>query len=494
MLLFWPVVIPFFTAVLTLLAWRSPEIQRGLSLMGAFALLASALAIFSHTLNYGPVAAQAGGWDAPFGITMVADALSATMVLLVGVVATAVILFSFSDVTREEEHFGYHPLTHALLAGLGGAFLTGDIFNMYVWFEVMLIASFGLLVIGGQPNQIAGAIKYVGLNLIATVAFIAGVGLLYGTAGTVNMSDLHNVLNGREGDSVVTASAAFLLFAFASKAALFPLFFWLPASYHTPSFSTSAMFSALVTKVGVYALFRVFSLVYDIEGSILEPILLWGAVLTMAFGVFGALSQSSVRRVLGYTIIGSIGMMILGFAVGSRLAVAAGVFYLFQDVLVKAALFLSAGATARLTGSELFARSGGVWRSRPFFAVVLLIPALSLAGVPPLSGFWPKLMLVQATLEQGSWFLAFATLATGFFMLFAVARVWSAVIWSAHPDGDRAITRTLDGPTWAPLVSLTLLVIFIGLNAGNFVDLTLTIADQIIDPTAYLTAVLGEPK
>ena len=168
---------------------------------------------------------------------MVADRLSALMVVLVGLVAVAVLVFGLADVTAEEEQNGHHPLTHALLAGICGAFLTGDIFNMYVWFEVMLIASFGLLVIGGGRDELDGAMKYVGLNLIATVAFISGVGLLYGATGALNMADLHARLAGRMGETPILASAAFLIFAFASKAALFPLFFWLPASYHTPSFS-----------------------------------------------------------------------------------------------------------------------------------------------------------------------------------------------------------------------------------------------------------------
>ncbi len=267
MLLFWPLVIPFGTAVLCILAWRSTAMQRGISLAGALALLAVAVRILAQVAETGPFAQQAGGWAAPFGITLVADWLSSVMVLLVGIVAVAALVFGLADVTPEEEHHGHHPLTHAMLAGICGAFLTGDIFNMYVWFEVMLISSFGLLVIGGDRDQLDGAMKYVGLNLIATVAFLSGVGLLYGATGALNMADLHGRLLGRATETPIIASAAFLIFAFGSKAALFPVFFWLPASYHTPSFTTSALFSALLTKVGVYALIRVFTLVYDVEGN-----------------------------------------------------------------------------------------------------------------------------------------------------------------------------------------------------------------------------------
>lgn len=491
MLLFWPLIIPFFTAVLCLLSWRSTEMQRGISLLGAIALLVVSVMIISRVSAEGAFAEQAGGWPAPFGISMVADWFSAVLVLLTGIVAVSVVVFSFTDVTHEEEHFGFHPLVHALLAGICGSFLTGDIFNMYVWFEVMLISSFGLLVIGGGRNQLDGAVKYVGLNLIATVAFIAGVGLLYGATGALNMADLHLRLADREADAAIRASAAFLLFAFASKAALFPVFFWLPASYHTPAFATSALFAALLTKVGVYALIRVFTLVYPSGDAILMSILIWGGVLTMLAGVLGALCQNSIRRVLGYSIISSIGFMILGLGIGTPMALAGAAFYLFQDILVKASLFLSAGMATKLTGSELFSRSGGLWRARPWFSMLFLIPALALAGVPPFSGFWPKLLLVQATLGIGSWGLTLAVLGTGLLTLFAMGRIWAAMFWSAHPEGDYAITRRVDGWTLAGPVALTFIIVLIGAQPAWFIEVSQAVAGQLIDPAAYVAAVLG---
>ncbi len=462
-----------------------------ISLAGALALLAVGALILSRVVRDGPFAEQAGGWPAPFGITLVADGLSAIMVVLVGLVAVAVLVFALADVTPEEETNGHYPLTHAMLAGICGAFLTGDIFNMYVWFEVMLISSFGLLVVGGGKDELDGATKYVGLNLIATVAFISGVGLLYGATGALNMADLHGRLIGRGAETPIIASAAFLIFAFASKAALFPVFFWLPASYHTPSFSTSALFSALLTKVGVYALIRVFTLVYDVEGTPIQTLLLWGAVLTMVVGAFGALSMTGVRRVLGFSIISSIGYMILGLAVATPLALVGAVFYLFQDVVVKANLFLGAGAARRLTGSELFGRSGGIWRQRPWFSLLFLIPALSLAGVPPFSGFWAKLLLARATLEDGRYGLTFAVLAVGLLTLFAMARVWSEVFWDAHPNGDHAITGRVPAAMLAPLLVLTGIVIWVGVEAGPFVDAAMAVGAAIIDPAPYIAAVLG---
>lgn len=491
MLLFWPLVIPFLTAVGALIAYRSVAAQRVISFVGAMALLATALAIFARVIRDGPFAQQAGDWAAPYGISLVADLLSAVLVVLVGVVAVLVVVFGFADVSREEEHYGHHPLMHAMFAGVSGAFLTGDLFNLYVWFEVMIIASFGLLVVGGRMAQLDGAQKYVGLNLIATVAFLAGVGLLYGTTGALNMADLHFAIQGRTAEVPVIASAAFLIFAFASKAALFPTFFWLPASYHTPSFVVSALFAALLTKVGVYALIRVFTLIYDIAGTPIQVVLLVAAVLTLVVGAFGALAQRGVRRVLGFGVITSVGMMVLGLAIYTPLAVASALFYLFQDVINKAGLFLGAGAASRLSGSESFDRSGGLWKAAPWVSVLFLIPALSLAGVPPFAGFWGKVLLVQASLEAGQPGLVFAVLAAGFLTLFAMGRIWAEVFWAKHPAGDPP-RRTLPVTMVAPLVALAVALIVIGIYAGPAFDLSLAAAADLLDPAAYIAAVLPE--
>lgn len=491
MLLFWPVVLPFLTAVATLLLRDSPAARRMVSLGGAAALLAVGLLILGRVMTGGPIAAQAGGWPAPFGITFVADALSAALVALSGLVALAALVFAGAELSPEEETAGHHPLTHAMLAGVCGAFLTGDVFNMYVWFEVMLISSFGLLVVGGGKAQLDGAVKYVGLNLISTVAFLAGVGLLYGATGGLNMADLHVRLQGRGGETAILVAAAFLVFAFASKAALFPVFFWLPASYHTPSFATSALFAALLTKVGVYALIRVFTLVFDVEGTPIATVLLWGAVATMVVGGLGAIAQSTIRRTLGFGVVSSVGYMLLGLGLATPLAMMGSLLYLLQDVLTKAALFLGAGLTARVAGSEDFARAGGIWRTRPWIAVLFLIPALSLAGMPPFSGFWPKLALAQATIGTGAYWLALAVLGVGLLTLYAMARVWAAVYWSSHPAGDAGAEGPAPVAMVAPVAVLVALVALFGLWPQPLIETAQAAAATLLDPAPYLAAVAG---
>ncbi|TPE52179.1 proton-conducting transporter transmembrane domain-containing protein [Amaricoccus solimangrovi] len=491
MLLFWPLVIPFLTMVATLFAWRSIRTQRALSLLGAAALLAVALVILTRVIADGPFAEQAGAWPAPFGITMVADGLSAAMITLTGLVALAAAVFGLQDVSDGEARSGHHPLANALLAGVCGAFLTGDLFNMYVWFEVMLISSFGLLVIGGRKAALDGATKYVGLNLIATVAFISGVGLLYGTTGALNMADLHGRLAGRGGEAGILMATGLIIFAFGAKAALFPLHFWLPASYHTPSFTTSALFAALLTKVGVYALIRYFTLILPIADTPAQPALLWIGGFTILAGALGALAQSGVRRVLNYSIMSSIGAMILGLALATPLALVGAVFYLAQDMIVKANLYLVAGSARRLAGSEDFAEAGGLWRAAPWLAALFLVPALSLAGVPPFSGFWAKLILTRASLEAGGYWCAALILGSGLMTLLAMARIFAEMFWKSHPEGDVAAGGRLPAAAWAPLVALSLLIAGAGIFAAPGVEASEAIARNLLAPDAYLAAVLG---
>lgn len=479
MLLFLPLAIPFATVVLTLLAHRAPVVRRALSLAGGAALLAAGIAILARVIRSGPFAQQAGGWPSPYGITLVADGLSASLVALTGAIALLALLYAQADITPEEERLGFHPLVHAMLAGVSGAFLAGDLFNLYVWFEVMLISTFGLLVVG--RGGFDGATKYVGLNLIGTVAFIAGVGLLYGTSGALNMADLHLRLLGRA-DAPVLAAGALLLFAFAAKAALVPLHFWLPASYHTPAATTSALFAALLTKVGVYALLRIFTLVIDLDATPFRPVLAGFALASILLGCLGALAMPNLGRALGFTVVASIGAMMLGLVAGTPLALAATVLYLGQDIAVKAALFLSAGAIGRTTGN-----AGGLWRAYPGLAILFLVPALALAGMPPTSGFWPKLMLVRALLDAGSIWLATAVLAMGLLTLIAMARIWGDLVW-ARGAGE---ARPLPFGMRAPLVILALGICAAGLFPGPLVAGATAIAASLADPAAYLAAVLG---
>ena len=255
--------------------------------VGSGVLLAVGIVLLIVVERDGIQVLQVGGWPAPFGVTMVADLFSAILIVLTGVLAVAIVVYSTATIDSGREHYAYYPLTMMLLAGVAGTFLTGDLFNLYVWFEVLLIASFVLLALGGERAQLEGALKYVALNLVASATLLVSIGVVYGLTGTVNLADLSLRMADVEPDGLVMAIAAMLLIAFGIKAALVPLFFWLPASYPTPPVAVSALFSGLLTKVGIYALVRVFTLLFADQAADLQPVLLVVAGLTMVVGVLG---------------------------------------------------------------------------------------------------------------------------------------------------------------------------------------------------------------
>ena len=493
-LLVYPILIPLLTAVLSYLFRKSPA-GRWISVAGTVALLLASVVLMAEVLEEGVVAAQMSNWQAPFGITLVADLLGAVMVVITAITGLATVIYSLSEIPERLERLGFHALLQTLLMGVCGAFVTGDLFNLYVWFEVMLISSFGLLVLGASREQLDGGIKYVLLNLVSTIMFLAGTGLLYGLTGTLNMADLHLAVREVENTGLLTTVAVMFMVAFGVKAALFPLFFWLPASYHTPPVAVSAIFAGLLTKVGVYALIRMFTLVFDQDVGFTHTILLWASVVTMVTGVLGAAAMNDFRRILSFHIISQIGYMVLGLALYTPLGLMGAVFYLVHHIIVKANLFFVAGVAKRIAGSTDLARIGGLYAHAPVLAFLFLIPAFSLAGFPPLSGFWAKYVVVKAALDLEMWFVAGVSLAVGLLTIFSMTKIWGSAFWPAHPDGVKPRLSDLPmGDRMAlmlPIVALAALTCIIGLFPESFVLFAERAATQLLDPTDYVTTVLG---
>lgn len=492
-----PILIPLMSGAVSLVFWRSRLMQRLVAVGGTAGLLITALWLLASVNREGILVMHMGNWAAPFGISLVADLLGAIMVVLTGIIGLAVAIYSLATAGRGHEAYGYFPLMHLLLAGVAGAFLTGDIFNLYVWFEVMLVASFALLILGSEKAQMEGAIKYVTLNLLSSVIFLIAVGLLYGMVGTLNMADIARRLAAVEDQGMVDALAMMFMVAFGIKAAAFPLFFWLPASYHTPPVAVSALFAGLLTKVGVYALFRVFTLIFHHSPGYTHEILLWGAGLTMLSGVLGAAAQFEFRRILSFHIVSQIGYMILGLALFTPLAIVGGVFYIMHHIIVKANLFLVSGIVHRLGGSYQLKRLGGFYRSHPWLAVLFLIPALSLAGIPPLSGFLAKFIVIRAGIEAEAYGVTAIALLVGLLTLYSMIKIWTEVFWkSTPPEGDVApYPEVRQRELWlmaAPVVGLGLCTLFIGLYPAPIHALAEASAAQLLDPDAYIRAVLGE--
>jgi len=493
-----PVLIPLTAGALSLSLWRSVRYQRILAVLANGLLLWSGIWLLMSTTEHGFVTMQMGNWPAPFSIVFVSDILAAIMIVLTGIIGLAIAIYSLASTPRGHEKFGYYPLMHLLLAGVAGSFLTGDIFNLFVWFEVMLLASFALLTLGGERAQMEGAIKYVTLNLFSSAIFLSAVGLLYGMVGTLNMADIAQKVSQIEDPGMITVVAMMFMVSFGIKAAAFPLFFWLPASYHTPQVAVSALFAGLLTKVGVYALFRVFTLIFTHDTDYTHTILLWAATLTMLTGVLGAAAQFEFRRILSFHIVSQIGYMILGLALFTPLAIIGGVFYIMHHIIVKTNLFLVSGFTYRLMGSYELKDLGGIYKYRPLLAILFLVPALSLAGIPPLSGFFAKFVVIRAALEAEAYLVTFVALLVGLLTLYSMIKIWAEVFWKKIPDHakhtDELKGKLNEKHAWAyyiPMISLAVCTVFIGLYGQPIYELAEMSARQLMNPQLYIDAVLG---
>lgn len=489
-ILFFPILLPLLSGAIQLAFWRSIKWQRRLNLLAASVYLVFAAQLLRQVIAEDYLVLAVGSWAAPFGIALVSDMLSAIMILVTGIIGVASALYAMASVPVAHIKFGYFPLMQILLAGVGGAFVTGDLFNLFVWFEVMLLSSFGLLALGGEKAQMEGAIKYVTINLFSSALFLTAIGLLYATTGTLNFADLAQKLTTVESTGLLNAIAVMFMVSFAIKAGAFPLYFWLPASYHTPIVAVSAVFAGLLTKVGVYALFRLFSLVFNQDVAYTHTILLWVGVLTMLSGVLGAASQFEFRRILSFHIISQVGYMIVALAIFTPLAMIGGVFYIAHHIIVKANLFFISGITYRLQGTHQLKDMGGLYRRHPALAIGFMISAMSLAGIPPLSGFFAKLLVIQAGIESGAWIATAVALFVGLLTLYSMLKIWNQAFWKADPVSDRPAIK-ISRFSAAPVVLLASITVALGLGAEALWLLAQTASQQLLDPQGYIDAVLG---
>jgi multicomponent Na+:H+ antiporter subunit D len=505
-----PVIIPVLTAILVLAVSHKKKAQRALTLLGIGLLFAVDIYIFAHVWRDGYLVDQMGNWPAPFGITIVADLLSAVMITLTAIIGFCVAVYSFSDIGVHRAKNGFYPAYCILLAGLNGAFLTGDLFNLYVWFEVILISSFILLALGSGKAQLEGAVKYAVLNLVATLILLTAIAFLYGLSGTLNMADLAYHLASLKYHGLITVIAVIFIVAFGMKAALFPLFFWLPASYHTTSFSTSAIFSGLLTKVGVYALIRIFTLMFLQNHQYLHMLLLTLALFTLVMGMIGAVAQRELRRIFAFSLVSHVGYMIIGLAVMTPLALMGSLFYMIQHMLVKSNLFLASGIVKKFSGNNSTKRGSGLYKVHPYFSILFFISAFSLAGLPPFSGFWAKLLLVKATFVSHYYFTLFVIVLISLSTLYVVARVWqtvflrpkspdlpsSAPLFLRRRSSDFASSPpVIKAERWfllLPVTLLTTLILLIGIFPYPVYHLTQMMSQQLLHPSMYIHAVMGQ--
>lgn len=473
-LLVLPILIPLATAGVCGLIPTRRRVQRTVGLFGASGLFASSIVLMLEVWQQGPLAASIASWMPPQGIALVADTLAAVMVLVTGLLGVCVAIYALGDITEKVELRGYIPLHHVLLAGVCGSFLTADLFNLFVWFEVLLAASFVLLVLERSNTQFEGAFKYVLVNLLGSMVLLVAIGLTYGVTKTLNMADVATALeqSAKTRPTLVRSIGGLFVVAFGIKAALFPLFAWLPPSYPTSPAAIAALFSGLLTKVGVYAFFRVFTLVMPLDEQF-SWLLLVASCVTMIVGVIGAVAQPDVRRILSFHIISQIGYMVAGLGLliapdepTRQLALAAGIFYTIHNILAKSNLFLISGAIERLSGSSRLDALGGLARRAPLWAVLFVISAFALAGMPPLSGFWAKLFIVWASVQAGHWWVGGVGLLVGLFTLASMLKIFNGAFWKPAPE--QAQRLELGGAqAWAmaaPAVMLASLSALVGVQ------------------------------
>ena len=494
-----PILLPLLTGIILVAFWGKVNIQRIISAISGLLSLVFSIQLFTTVRQEGIVSIQAGGWEAPFGITFVCDNLSATLVLLTAISGLAVILFSMVSINKARMRFGYFAMIHFLLLGLNGAFLTGDIFNLYVWFEIIIISSFVLLTIGGEKKQLEGAINYVTMNLLSSVIFLTAIAILYGLAGTLNMADLSEQIANHPNRGLVQTTAILFFVAFGIKSAVFPLYFWLPAAYHTPPSAVGAIFGGLLTKVGVYALLRTFSLIF-IPDTFLSNTLIIVACLTLLSGGLGAIAQqNNFRKLISYLIVCHIGFMIAGLGMYTEWALIGAIFYLIHDIIIKTNIFLISGLVLKIKGTVHLKKLGGVYRSYPKLSFVIALAIFSLVGIPPLSGFWPKLFLFEASFTTQQYMLTAFLFFGSFITLYIMARVWIEIFWK-EGKGRQTVGRPFvyfDNmrilKKWVlvtPIVLLTLVSIYIGLGAEHIFQLAQDIAMDLKNPENYIETVL----
>ncbi len=494
-----PILIQFVISIALMFLWKQVMAQRVLSIIGSGVALVFAIVLFHQVWQNGTMAMQAGNWDAPFGITLVADTLSATLVLLTGILGLAISAFAAGSIVNARARFGFFPILHFLFMGLCGSFLAGDIFNLYVWFEIIIISSFVLLTIGGEKAQIEGAVKYFTLNILASIIFLTAIAVLYGLTGTLNMADLSLKIAALEDPTLVNICAMIFFVGFGIKSAVFPLYFWLPASYHTPPHAVAAIFGGLLTKVGVYAMIRVFTLIFTLD-PFLENVLMGVAMLTIFSGAVGALVQHNLQKIFSYLIICHIGFMVAGLGMGTRIALTGAIFYMIHDIVVKANLFMVGGLLYRINGTSNIKKMGDMYARYPLLSLVMAVPLFSLVGIPPLSGFWPKLSLIMGGLETENYAMIGLILFGSFITLFIIAKVWAELFWKKKelevaPPNFRffdAHTQSEKILILIPILFLGVLSLGIGFGAGPVQALSERISSELSDVSGYITVVLGE--
>jgi multicomponent Na+:H+ antiporter subunit D len=485
-----PIVIPLLAAVIAIFLHRKLPIVRIFTQVVIAINLCVVTFILFYVNQNGTVVLEAGDWVAPFGIVFVGDLLSLSLVLTTNIVAFACSLYAPKSLDEDKEEFYFYTFFLLLITGVSGAFMTGDLFNLFVFFEVLLMASYGLIILGGERVQLRESIKYVLINLFSSMLFVTTVAFLYSVVGTVNMAQIAERVAEDGQSGILTGIAILLFFVFGTKAALFPLYYWLPKPYIVPNPVISALFGALLTKVGIYSILRVFTTIFPHEESVFQ-FFIWIAALTLIFGTIGALSTNNIKLIIAYNIIPAIGFMLLGIGVFNATGFSGSVYYLIQDMLIKAALFLLVGAISYLAGTSDLRKIHGFIHHYPLLGWLFFISAFVLAGIPPFSGFIGKLLLIQGAFESGEIVVALIGLGASLLILLSVMKIFIRGFWGEKDDSIVPDHKKARGFI-IPIAFLLFFNVLLGVGAEWFYPSIESIGNYLLDPTSYIQTVLKE--
>jgi multicomponent Na+:H+ antiporter subunit D len=488
-----PILIPLITGTILIFLNKRITVSRVVATISSIGTIIAAWIIVQKVRTDGIQSLNVSSWDAPFGITLVSDMFSALLVLTTSIISFVCLIYSFKSIGEEREKYYYYAVFNFLLVGVNGAFTTGDIFNLFVFFEVMLMSSYVLLVLGGTKIQLRESIKYLLVNVISSALFVIAVAYLYSVVGTLNMAYISSRINeisvnGMPG--IISVIAVMFLIVFGLKGAIFPLYFWMPGSYYAPPAPVLALFGALLTKVGVYSITRTYTLFFyhDLDTFGLLSIL---AILTIVFGVIGAIAYWDIKNIIIYNIIVAVGVILFGVSVMNTASLTGAVYYLIHDMLIKAALFLVAGIVISITGTSNLRKISGLISRYPGLGWTFFIAALALAGIPPLSGFVGKLLIVQGGFEGKSLTGAFIVLMSSLLVLFSVMKIFINGFWGK--------ARTYDGEEKAPVkqlliapVMLVVISALYGIGSESILPYISQAAESLLDPNLYIEAVLKE--
>ncbi|MEG6522288.1 Na+/H+ antiporter subunit D [Desulfotomaculum sp. 1211_IL3151] len=483
-----PMIIPLLTGIILVIFRRNIPFQRWISLFAILSTAAAAIYLLQMISRYGIQVLEIGGWEAPYGIVLVADMFAGLLILTTSIVSAGCLLFAIATVDLEREKFYFYPFMLFLVTGVNGSFLTGDLFNLFVCFEVMLISSYVLISFGGTKVQFRESIKYVLINVISSTLFLLGIGYLYAVTGTLNMAHLSVLIAETGQSSLLTTVAILFLVVFSLKSALF-LYFWLPGAYSAPPTAVAAIFGALLTKVGIYALFRVFTLIFYHHPEITHLLLAVMAALTMLLGGIGAVSQWDIRKIIAYNVIIAVGFIVSGLAVFTSTAMVGAIYYLIHDIIVKGLLFLLGGVMIGIAGTSKLKEMSGLIRNHPLLGWMFFIAVLALAGIPPLSGFAGKVLMTRGILEAEFYWLAAIGLLSSLMVLYSVMKIFVSGFWGPTYLRSEQEKGTTSGLLF-PCMFLTAVSVGLGLGVEGIHYYVEYAANGLMNPDIYIKAVL----